>query len=155
MILRKTDATFTIGIHLFYDKSNLTYITVNRLLSRVVIILSTYECIIQRKKSVVIIIRNLYYVCNRFWSLNQTTYYTFITFFFTALLYIYIFVQYIYLYSPIQEVCSRVACNSAFSFSRWGMRVAEYAIVKPTAMWKDAAMMQAAICENCYENCYA
>jgi len=63
MILRKTDATFTIGIHLFYDKSNLTYITVNRLLSRVVIILSTYECIIQRKKqSVVIIIHNLYYV---------------------------------------------------------------------------------------------
>jgi len=28
------------------------------------------------------------------------------------------------------------------------MRVAEYAMVKPTAMWKDAATMQAMICKD-------
>lgn len=56
---------------------------------------------------------------------------------------------------PIQEVCSCVACSSASSFSRWGMRVAEYAMVKPTAMWKVAAMMQAAICEGSKMMCTA
>lgn len=33
------------------------------------------------------------------------------------------------------------------------MRVAEYAILRPTAMWKDAAMMHAAIYEGSSELC--
>lgn len=62
--------------------------------------------------------------------------------------YIYIRTLYIRAILPIQEVCCRVAWNDSFGFSSCGMRVAEYAIVMPTTMWKDAARMHTMICEN-------
>ena len=51
-----------------------------------------------------------------------------------------------YNFIPIQAHSVVVACRSGFFSSfKTGIIIAEYAILNPTAMWKEAAKMQAEI----------